>query len=240
MSSYKIVPSKRKLVFPENDNIPDHMPKLPSRGLFICASGGGKTSVIASLLRDEQFGFKQAFRGNIFLMSSTASLHDPAWDGVTLKEENVWDDYREDIIQEIIDDQEAIIKDKGGKDKKVPHVLIVLDDLLTSIPTSRQSSLVKLFTSGRHRLCSIWITTQVARAIPRGIRLNTSFQIIFRVNNLERMVLSEEQQIDSDSFLRLYEEAVSEPYSFLFINNDKQVDERYYKRFEEQLSVEYA
>lgn len=238
--SYQIVPSKRKLVFPENDNIPDHMPKLPSRGLFIANSGSGKTEVIASLLRNPDFGFKQAFRGNVFLMSGTASLHDPAWDGVTLKEENVWDDYREDIIQEIIDDQEAIIKDKGGKDKKVPHVLLILDDLITAIPTSRQSSLVKLFTSGRHRLISIWITTQVLRAIPRGIRLNTSFQIIFRVNNIERMVLSEEQQIDSDSFLRLYEEAVAEPYSFLFIHNDKQVDGRYYKRFEEQLSVEYA
>lgn len=237
--SYKIEPSKRKLVFPENEHIPDHMPKLPMRGLFCTASGGGKTQVMGALLRNPDFGYKDAFKGNIFLMSSTSALGDPAWDGVTLKEENVWNDYREDIIQELFDDQEAIIKEKGKDKGKCPHILLILDDLITSIPTSRQSSLVKTFTSGRHRLISIWVTTQVVRAIPRGIRLNTTFNVIFRMNNLERQVLAEEQRVDTDTFQRMYEEAITEPYSFLYINNEKPVEEAFYKRFEEQLSLEY-
>lgn len=102
---------------------------------------------------------------------------------------------------------------------------------------SRQSSLVKLFVSGRHRLISVWMTTQSYRHCPKAIRLNTSAQIILRVNNIERQAMAEENQVDSDTFLQLYETATEENYSFLFINNEKPLNERYYKKFEELLSV---
>lgn len=235
--AYKIKPPDRKLTFIENNQIPDHMPKVPSRILITAPSNSGKTVLMGSLLREEYFGYKDIFKGNIFVFSTTFSLQDPAWDGVNIKKENVWDDYREDVIAEIIQDQETLIKEKGGKDKGVPHVLIILDDMITQIPMSRQSSLVKLFVSGRHRLISVWMTTQSYRHCPKAIRLNTSAQIILRVNNIERQAMAEENQVDSDTFLQLYETATEENYSFLFINNEKPLNERYYKKFEELLSV---
>lgn len=234
---YKIKPSSRKLTYVENDLIPEHMPKVPSRILITAPSGSGKTQLMGSLLRDEIYGYKDVFKGNIFVMSSTFSLKDPAWDDVNIKEENVWDDYREDIIEELIEDQENIIKDRGGKDKGVPHILLILDDLITQIPQSRQSSLVKLFVSGRHRLISIWMTTQSYKHCPKAIRLNTTAQIVFKVNNIERQAMAEENQVDSNLFLNLYEIATEEPYSFLYINNEKPIKERYYKNFEELLSI---
>lgn len=235
--SYKVIPSNRKITYSENESIPDHMPKVPMRLLITAPSNSGKTVIMGSLLREEYFGYKDIFKGNVFVFSTTFSLSDPAWDGCQIKKENVWDDWREDIIQEIMDDQEMIIKEKGKE--KTPMVLIILDDLITQIPQSRQSSLVKLFISGRHRLISIWMTTQSYKHTPKAIRLNTSSQIVLKVNNIERMAMAEEQQIDVNTFLNFYETATEEAYSFLYINGEKPINERYYTRFENLLSLEY-
>ena len=46
--------------------------------------------------------------------------------------------------------------------------------------------------------------------------------------------IAEEQQIDSDDFIPMLKYATAEPYSFLYIKNQKSnVNERYYKIFEE-------
>ena len=234
---YTIRPSKRKITFKENELIPDHMPQLPLRALFVGSSASGKTQALASMLREDDFGYKAAFKGNIFLFSSTASLSDPAWDGVNIKEENIWNTYREDIIKEIIDDQEQIIKTKSKE--KCPHSLIILDDLICDIPTSRQSSLINLYLSGRHRCLSIIILSQVFRGcVPKGVRLNCTSMMIWKVNNMEATSIAEEQVINKDDFIDLLETATEEDFSFLYINNQKKVNERYYLRFEQLLQIE--
>tara|TARA_B100001094_G_scaffold216533_1_gene210646 strand:+ start:1842 stop:2564 length:723 start_codon:yes stop_codon:yes gene_type:complete len=237
--SYKIIPSTRKLHFKENDIIPDHMPQLPMRGLFIAASGSGKTECVANMLKNEAFGYKQAFRSNIFLFSSTASLSDPAWDGVNIREENVFNTYRADIINEIVADNEVIIKKNDGKKTKCPHVLILIDDLVCDIPTSKQSELINLYLSSRHRCISVMILSQVFRScIPKGIRLNCSFFCIWAVNDMEANSIAEEQgQIKKNDFLNILEEATKERYDFLFINLSKPVPERFYRNFEELLEI---
>ena len=65
--SYKIKPSDRKLKFIENESIPDHMPKVPSRLLITAPSGSGKTQLMGSLLREDDFGYKDVFKGNVFV-----------------------------------------------------------------------------------------------------------------------------------------------------------------------------
>ena len=81
------------------------------------------------------------------------------------------------------------------------------------------------------------MTTQSYRHCPKAVILNTTGQIVFRVNNIERQAMAEENQVDSDTFLNLYEIATEEPYSFLYINNEKPINERYYQRFENLLSI---
>ena len=237
--SYKIIPSKREQKYVENDLIPDHMPKVPFRMLCVASSQSGKTQTVGSLLRQDEFKYNKIFSGNIFLMSSTASLDDPAFDQVNLKKENVFDHYDEGVIAEIVQDQEDLIKDR--KKEGAPHVLLIIDDLLCELPQSRQSSLINLFLSGRHRKISIIICSQIFRGcIPKGVRLNTTSMLIWRCNNKEQAAIAEEQGgVNTDDFISMLEYATKEPYSFLYINNQKaNVNERYYKNFEEQLSIE--
>ena len=228
----------KELRFKENDKVPPHMMSLPWRLLLSSPSASGKTLVLGNLLTNPRFGYKQAFGSNIFWMSPTASLGDPSLHGVNIPEENMFDTYRPDVIREILDDQEKLIQRYGKESGKVPHVLLILDDLVTSIPTRRQNELVDVFLSGRHRLLSVAIASQVLRLVPVAIRLNASAFITFRVNNLERHKQAEEQAIDLDDFNRIYNEATKEPFSFLFVNMARPIKERYYKRFETMLTVE--
>ena len=64
--------------------------------------------------------------------------------------------------------------------------------------------------------------------------------LIWRCNNKEQAAIAEEQGgVNTDDFISMLEYATKEPYSFLYINNQKaNVNERYYKNFEEQLSIE--
>ena len=62
--------------------------------------------------------------------------------------------------------------------------------------------------------------------------------MIFKTNNKERDLIGEEQVLDMDVWRQIYNMGTSDPYSFLYIDNTKQVRERYYIRFEERLIID--
>ena len=62
--------------------------------------------------------------------------------------------------------------------------------------------------------------------------------MIFKTNNKERDLIGEEQILDIDVWRQIYSMGTAEPYSFLYIDNTKQVRERYYIRFEERLVID--
>ena len=164
-----------------------------------------------------------------FMFSPTFGLDDPSWHGVNFSE--VFDTYDEEAIEGILNDQRRIIAKKGKA--KTKNVLFVFDDMLTALPQARQSSLVSLAFHGRHLKISFIITCQAYRACPRPIRVNASHFIILRVNRLEEQAIAEEQPINN--FDSVYNRAVSEPWSFLYINMTVPIHERYWIRFDEQI-----
>ena len=83
------------------------------------------------------------------------------------------------------------------------------------------------------------ILSQVFRGcVPKGVRLNCTSMMIWKVNNMEATSIAEEQVINKDDFIDLLETATEEDFSFLYINNQKKVNERYYLRFEQLLQIE--
>tara|TARA_B100001094_G_C18094681_1_gene752385 strand:- start:227 stop:1057 length:831 start_codon:yes stop_codon:yes gene_type:complete len=237
MASLKI----RKLTekntdYAENKKIPEPLPKLPARVLWVAASGSGKTLCLGNMLARKEFGYKNIFKENIFLFSPTFELGDPSMHGVDIAEENVFKTFDESVIEDIFEDQRKLVQ-RWGKEK-VPHILVVFDDMITMLPQSKMSTLTRLFFSARHWKISLFLTTQSYKNTAKAIRLNCSHLMIFKTNNKERDLIGEEQILDMDVWRQVYHMGTSDPYSFLYIDNTKQVRERYYIRFEERLVID--
>lgn len=237
MSSLKIKKlTDKNTDYAENKRIPEPLPKLPSRVLWVACSGSGKTLCLGNMLARKEFGYKSIFKENIFLFSPTFELGDPSMHGVDIAEENVFKTFDEGVIEDIFEDQRKLVQ-RWGK-AKVPHILIVFDDMITMLPQSKQSTLTRLFFSARHWKISLFLTTQSYKNTAKAIRLNCSHMMIFKTNNKERDLIGEEQVLDMDVWRQVYDMGTSDPYSFLYIDNTKQVRERYYIRFEERLVID--
>ena len=226
ISNDKIVENK----YMKKVTIPDHMMQPPFRGLYIAPSFSGKSLAISNLLTNPVFQYQKLFGKNVFIFSPTLSLGDPSMANVEIDAENVFSDYDEGIINSIVEEQENIIHEFGKH--KAPHILLILDDVITSLPDSKRDLMKKLFFSARHRLISIIVTSQSFVAIPRALRLNASNLFIISVNTSEVKRIAEEQPINSNIFREIYNEATEEPYSFLHINMKKHFKKRYYLRYE--------
>ena len=212
--------------------IPKHMPQPPFRSLYIAPSFSGKTLAIGNLLTNPHFGYGELFGKNIFIFSPTITLGDPSLYGVNIPEENIFEDYDEAIIEEIMKEQSEIIEDKKFQKKKAPHILIILDDVITSIGDAKRDTLKRGFFSFRHWKISCILTSQQFNQVPRGIRLNASNIFVFTVNNSEVKRIADEQAIDQNLFTQIYEQATEEPFAFLHINMKASIKEKYLQNYD--------
>jgi len=228
--------TERNTDYPENKKIPRPLPTLPCRALFCASSGSGKTLTIGNMLARKEFAYKSIFKKNIFLFSPTFDLSDPSMHGVDIEEGNHFTTFDEAAIAEIMEDQKRLI-DRWGK-QKAPHILIVLDDLITMLPQSKQSLLTRLFFSARHWKISLILTTQSYKATSKAIRLNCSHMMIYKTNNRERDLMGEEQVLDIPLWRSVYDLGTSDPYSFLLVDNTRQPKDRYYVRFEDKIVLD--
>ena len=222
--------------YAENKKIPEPLPKLPARVLWVASSGSGKTLCLGNMLARKEFGYKNIFKDNIFLFSPSFELDDPSMHGVNIAEENLFKTFDEEVINDIFEDQKKLIK-RWGK-AKAPHILLVFDDMITMLPQGKQSTLTRLFFSARHWKITLFLTTQSFKNTSKAIRLNCSHMMIFKTNNKERDLIGEEQVLDMDVWKEVYAMGTAEPYSFLYINNQRVPRERYYINFTERLIID--
>jgi GTPase SAR1 family protein len=219
------VPSKT-----DDDKISNILFQMPFRVLVIAPSNSGKTVLISNLISNKDLPYRKIFKKNIFIWSSTFSLGDPSFSmSDNIEQTNIFDEYDESSVMEIVNEQMTHIK-KLGK-KKCPDILFIFDDIINDLPTKRQTVMSKLFFSARHYKISILLLSQQYKMCPRPVRLNASDIMIFQTgNNSEIKIIAEEQAIDSNVFIRIYKDATSEPFSFLTIHNKLPISERYQKR----------
>lgn len=226
--AYEVVPSAAALAKKDSD-IPENLPQLPMRLCIYGASASGKGVLIASLL-GKTFPYRKAFRKNIWIFSPTISLGDPSFSEIDLEEDHYVPDYDEKLISKIWSEQDKIISAHGKK--IAPQILLIFDDVVTSLTNAKASLLRKLYFSGRHSLISTICCSQLYSALPRAVRMNASDAIFFESGRKARMLIGEEQSIDPDQFEAIMERATSDaPYSFLFVRYKKPVASRYMLRF---------
>lgn len=149
----------------------------------------------------------------------------------TLDDHNFVDELDLDFIEDIIDKQKATIAQFG---KKIANnVLLVIDDLASETKTFMSSRFKKLVFLSRHYKLSMIITTQSYFQVPKAIRLNNSNLILYDTANDKELknIYDENSTLTFNDFMRIYRQAVDEPFGFLTVNYQVPLKYRYANQF---------
>ena len=120
----------------------------------------------------------------------------------------------------------------------VDRDLWIFDDLVGSSLFSmrhQDNPFKTLNIRHRHFSASLILVTQAYKEIPKTIRTNVTGRVLFRISNQKELdVIYEECPcfLNKTQWLQLYEKAIREPFSFLYINLFFPPDKRMFKRFE--------
>ena len=98
----------------------------------------------------------------------------------------------------------------------------MVDDFADDTNFTRMPQLLhQLYVRGRHYMISTITSTQVHKQMSPIVRKNMTYLFIYRLRNygdLESIVAELSAIYDKETLLHLNHEAVSEDYSFLYIN----------------------
>lgn len=236
----EIVPVKntgdeREVLWPKLAMFPPH----PHMIGFSAPPGSGKTNVIINLLTNP-LAFKKFFH-KVFAIIPTF-YNDPKWKSVNIPEDQVMTEFNSGQFVSILEDH-----NKAEGDGQNHRLLFIFDDAIANrelFNNNKDSILNKLAFNRRHWNASVWIVTQSYKMVPRNIRTNMSAWVFFATgNSSEKERIFEEMQglIPDEAMEWIWDDATSEPYSFLFINcMHPERRARYWKRFEYRYAVEDA
>ena len=237
------------------------MSGVPLRGLLVNPSGGGKTTLLANLILNEDM-----YRGvfdRIFIFSPTVHL-DSTWEPVNFfiyevlqhddeKEGKAcFEDFDVPALKKIIATQKAIrqhLMEKYAKPhwrgpKKMPQVLIILDDWADRPDVLQKRGgedvLATLFLKGRHYFCSTLCSVQKLKSVNNVVRSNSTALFVGRLKNatelMDGIVREFSAIVDPKTLLAMYHRAIGyEPYSFLFIDLSKAAGPKFFINFEIEL-----
>lgn len=214
-------------------NPPDEpLPNNCCRMAFVGLTNSGKTVALNNIL----LRFMKDCFESIFIISPTI-VNDESSRFLVEKagEENCFETYNDKIVENIIQTQKDSLKITG----ELPHVAVIVDDFITEVRPN--AKIFGLFTKARHYNISLFICTQVLRALPLIARSQLSHVCYFRNPNekeLEKFV--EETLINftgnKQMAYQLYRDATNKPYNFLFLDIKKM---KLYQNFEEEIFSKY-
>ena len=213
----------------------DPLPKTHLTYIISGMKGSGKSTLLLNLLKRKSSPYYRWF-DNIILFSPTANkdqkfeklVNELDAEGkafTELDDENLEKAF--DLIGKFNDNFDE------KEEKRKAHNLIIMDDCIHMMKGSQSKSLLnELFTTSRHKKCSLWVCTQKYNKLPTLLRTNTDCISYFRNNNkADFKTLEDDLNIDPKLLEQVYEFATAEPNSFLHINmfNGKA---KFYKKFD--------
>jgi hypothetical protein len=195
------------------------IPKLNTSTLIIGKSGSGKSVLMHNLLTRKEFYNKDQYFDRVILISPTGESDD-IQTSMHIDSSMVFTDMEEaenalKILQSV---QEEDVKENGSD--KASKVCVILDDVASQSKFMRSEPFISLFIRSRHFNCTVFLLSQHFKIIPKICRLQASQMYFFAVSNTESECLCEEQappKMKKRNFMRLVDDALREPFSFLSI-----------------------
>ena len=247
MLAPKITPIQLKEYNCKQYKYSDVAPKLPMRSMLVGPSGGGKTVLLTNMILDI---YRDCF-SRVYIWSPSINV-DSTWKPVkdyirdhikpNDREKCYFDSYEPSELEQVIKTQQKVIDyQKEQKHKDLYQILIVIDDFADDTNFTRKSTLLhQLYIRGRHYMISTITSTQVYKQISPIVRKNMTHLFIYRLRNygdLEAIIEEMSAIYDKKTLLQIYHEAISEPYSFLYINlMSKQRERMFMSRFDHYLN----
>ena len=207
------------------DILPDILPKNNFIMLIHAPPRSGKSVLIMNLIYNDAFKLKKIFNKIVFLSPTLEAdktlrhLYDDE-DIIKIYDYNELENI-DGIIDGIVDDQ----KENKGKES----VLLVLDDCVGLLGNTSKN-LNRLCTRYRHFNVSMIITSQNYKSFGVLMRNCASHWIFFNTNMLKERKKIMEDMNTFPNFENLYNTAVNERYSFLYIDMNAL---KLYKKFNE-------
>ena len=193
------------------DDIHKNLPAMPSLLLIVGSVRSGKSNYLVNCFCNQDF-YKDKF--DIVKFVST-TLHTDNKGKILSKYFDCMDHYEDGIINDIK-------KSQGQYENKEdrPTYALVMDDVLTK-DFSRQNDVSFFSTRFRHYIDFYVIAVQSFRAVSGMIRNNSTDVIICKQQNQKELEkISDEYSSlvgGKDNFMKMYEEAHKERYSFLYL-----------------------
>ena len=242
MSKIKVFPTPEYSCKQPKDSV---VPRLPMTGVLLGPSKSGKSTALVSMILEQYRGCFE----RIYIASSSINVDD-SWKPVkkyieeTMKvpvdrEQVYFEDWDEAALRRIINQQRKITEtSKQLKMRSLYQILVVIDDEADSGYLNKKtgtSVVDTLFVRGRHFQISTLVSTQKLRLVSNAVRVNSQFFCIWRLRNqLEKDSLLEELTalVPKPQLEAMYEAAVAEPFSFLYIYLLNPLEKMFHIRFE--------
>ena len=177
-------------------------------------------------------------------MDSRKTLHRTRHENRYQKRKDFFDHYDASELNNIIQTQHKIIEHmKKQGHKKLYQILIIVVDFADCPNFSRHSKLLHaLFTRGRHTQISTIVASQKWSALAPIIRVNATELFIYRLRNYKDIecYLDELSALyDKKTLLDVYNQATSQPYSFLYVKlTAPKKEDLFYQNLNKQIIVE--
>ena len=132
------------------------LPGIPHTILFCGRTRSGKTTTAIQMYSSKNFPFKAAFGNgrNVWLLSPTHHVQSELWDRLNIPLHHRFNDYDENVLETVIKQAES----DPARPRK-PR-LILMDDVVATLPQRRQNNLIRILTYGRHLNISCAVLVQ--------------------------------------------------------------------------------
>ena len=222
MRIFEVKPTipKMPLKRPINPNIP----RPPTSWFFVCGSGMGKSNLMTNLVFRKEY-YADIFDKILYISptvlkdnSTQPFLDESMEDIVTIRSDpQNMDKIIGDYIQYIDENFDSTDPDKPNP----PVSLIIADDI--SGYMRRTSNLVHLTSRSRHFWCSLMISNQTLKDVPRVVRTLCKCIVLARcTNDMEVQCILDEFAGNfiggRDMMLQVWREATKHKYNFLMID----------------------
>lgn len=208
---FEVLPAVDELVFEQNRNL---MPQHPFRMICVGSSGAGKTQSVMNRVIRRDFKWDK-----IYLYA--ADLEEPKYQQFIT------------FMKEVASEAGVEIDDILCVGNKPEHIidldlidrtrqnLIIYDDFVTH-KKANAGVIQDMFIRGRKLNCSIIYLTQIFYGVPKAIRMQAGYFMLFRPeNNRDKTMIASElcdTKIEPEILAQMIDFATERPFGFLLVD----------------------